>query len=303
MNFNKKYISQVELLLEIIPFVASEKCFALKGGSAINLFYQNLPRLSVDLDLVYVPTENREDAFESINASLNRIQNNLREAGYEANIQGKSDEKKIICSNHRATVKIEPNYTIRGTLIEPKLIKVSEKVQQLFGYAKMNVLVFEELYAGKICAALDRQHPRDLFDIKNLYKNYGGISEQIVSCFLVYLIGHNRPIHELLDCKIKDNFSVFEKEFRGMTDESVSYEELMKTLSCMKSDLHKKLADYKGFLLDFIRLNADFSALPFKNVQNMSAIKWKIQNLERLRQSDPHKFNFQYEKLSEYFSA
>ena len=63
MAFAEKYVAQVALLLEVIPFVAKEKCFALKGGTAINMFYQDLPRLSVDLDLVYLPRESREETF------------------------------------------------------------------------------------------------------------------------------------------------------------------------------------------------------------------------------------------------
>jgi hypothetical protein len=52
--------AQVALLVRVLPHVATETCFALKGGTAINLFVRDLPRLSVDIDLVYLPIENRE---------------------------------------------------------------------------------------------------------------------------------------------------------------------------------------------------------------------------------------------------
>ena len=55
MPFNKKYSDQVALLMSVIPAVAEESCFALKGGTAINLFIRDLPRLSVDIDLTYLP--------------------------------------------------------------------------------------------------------------------------------------------------------------------------------------------------------------------------------------------------------
>jgi len=56
------YRSQVELLLRVLPYVAKEKVFALKGGTAINLFVRDLPRLSVDIDLTYLPFEDRATA-------------------------------------------------------------------------------------------------------------------------------------------------------------------------------------------------------------------------------------------------
>ena len=298
MGLFQKYSAQVSLLLEIIPFIAKENCFALKGGSAINLFYQNLPRLSVDLDLVYLPLESREKAVAGINEVLFRLSKKFCEFGYSSIVQGSKDEKKIICSNQNATVKIEPNYTIRGTLLPPCIKSVSKKVQEQFGYAKMNVLDFPELYAGKICAALDRQHPRDLFDVRKLYEQNECISDDILNCFVVYLIGHNRPIHELLDCTMKDSKDAYEKEFLGMTDEKISYKELQETLSTLKSDLKQKLSVHKKFLLDFVRLEADFSLLPFVNAKDLPAVKWKMRNLEQLRQVDKEKFNLQHAKLA-----
>jgi hypothetical protein len=63
MSISEKYRNQVSLLLEIMPYVAKESVFALKGGSAINMFYNNIPRLSVDLDLVYLPTDEHTEAI------------------------------------------------------------------------------------------------------------------------------------------------------------------------------------------------------------------------------------------------
>ena len=49
------YYAQVRLLVRELPVVAKETCFALKGGTALNLFVRDMPRLSVDIDLAYVP--------------------------------------------------------------------------------------------------------------------------------------------------------------------------------------------------------------------------------------------------------
>lgn len=65
---NDTYKKQVELLLKTLPEVAKETCFALHGGTAINLFIRNMPRLSVDIDLTYLPIEGYETSRTNINA-------------------------------------------------------------------------------------------------------------------------------------------------------------------------------------------------------------------------------------------
>ena len=125
------YKNQVKLLVEILPYIAKEKCFALKGGTAINLFYNNLQRLSVDIDLTYIGFENRNIACQNINDAFKRIADSLNIKGYMANIQGNNIEKKIICSNKNAKIKIEPNYIIRGYIEKPEILEVCENGIQL----------------------------------------------------------------------------------------------------------------------------------------------------------------------------
>ena len=55
MAFREVYRRQVQLLIRVLPSIAEEACFALKGGTAINLFVRDMPRLSVDIDLTYLP--------------------------------------------------------------------------------------------------------------------------------------------------------------------------------------------------------------------------------------------------------
>lgn len=70
LDDNNIYRKQVQLLVRVLPLVDTEKCFALKGGTAINLFYRILPRLSVDIDLLYIPMDDRETALINIKAAL-----------------------------------------------------------------------------------------------------------------------------------------------------------------------------------------------------------------------------------------
>ncbi len=152
----KEYIRQVALLIETIPFIEKEKCFALKGGTAINLFHRDMPRLSVDIDLTYLPFDDRPTAYVNINAALDRIALTLSIAGYRTTVQGIGNEKKLIVSTQAASIKIEPNYTLRGQVYDPILLGVCGKAEREFGYAEMRVISSPELYGGKICAALDR---------------------------------------------------------------------------------------------------------------------------------------------------
>jgi len=64
------YYQQVVLLLDVLPIVGQETCFALKGGTAINLFVRNLPRLSVDIDLTYLPVQDRTTSLREVGSAL-----------------------------------------------------------------------------------------------------------------------------------------------------------------------------------------------------------------------------------------
>lgn len=75
---NTKFYKQVELLLKILPDVMKEDYFALKGGTAINMFLRNMPRLSVDIDLCYIPIEDRQTTLANINRSLNAIAQRIK---------------------------------------------------------------------------------------------------------------------------------------------------------------------------------------------------------------------------------
>jgi len=296
----EKYLKQVKLVVEVIQIVATETCFALKGGTAINLFYNNLPRLSVDIDLTYLGFETRNIACENINAALNRITERLRDKGYIAKIQGNNIEKKIICANSETTIKIEPNYIIRGYVEKPEILEVCEKVEDEFGYAEIQVISKKELYGGKICAALDRQHPRDLFDIKELIKK-NEINEELIKGFIAMLLSHDKPLHETLKPNIKNQNEIFEKQFIGMTNKIFTYEQHTETLKCLINLIKIVIVPYKQLLLDFVSLKANLRDFEIENLENLPAVKWKLKNLEKLQESNPVKFKEQYDKLASYF--
>jgi hypothetical protein len=229
---DKRYEAQVQLLLRILPHVAAEDCFALKGGTAINLFVRDLPRLSVDIDLTYVPIDEREASLIAIFAALGRIRARVMKAIPGIRIPAASHvggESKLVCLRGGANVKIEVNTTLRGVLWPTRELTVSGVVEDAFGYsATIQVVSHAELFGGKIAAALDRQHPRDLFDLWQLYE-HEGLTDEVFRGFLVALISHGRPMHELLAPNLLEQQSVFTTQFEGMTRLPFSYEDFVVT--------------------------------------------------------------------------
>lgn len=292
----EKYIKQVALLVKCLPIIAIEECFAIKGGTAINLFFMNLPRLSVDIDLVYLPIESRDTTYQNINQALERISQKLQKIGLKVT-SNRKNEQKLICSDGVSDIKIEPNYTLRGYVFEPQLMELCPKAQDLFGYAEARIISEAELWGGKICAALDRQHPRDLFDIYNLL-NTVGINSEIKNGFISLLLAGNRPLHEMLKPNFQMDEDIFDKEFAGMTDESFTFDEAKRTFLKLVENLHTILTDEdKRFLLDFVQLKANLQAADISNLDKLPGIKWKLKNLENLQNQNPEKFQEQYDKL------
>ena len=149
----ERYAAQVRLLVRLIPYVAEETDFALKGGTAINLFYRNLPRYSVDIDLIYLPIHDRAESLDAIATALERLAKRIENAiaGARATIvpSGGNQETRIIVATPEAQVKIEVSPVMRGALFPPGMMIVHEAVEGEFGFAEMPVISFEELFAGK----------------------------------------------------------------------------------------------------------------------------------------------------------
>ena len=181
------YISQADLLLQVIPHIATEKTLALKGGTAINLFLRKMPRLSVDIDLTYLPFDNRKTALTNISESLGRIRERIEKSIPDITVNKhtfEGNDVKLLVQSKKAQIKIEANTTTRGHLHPARLLQVNETVQERFKkFAAIQVVSDAELYGGKICAALDRQHPRDLFDVYLLFQE-SGYNEDVKNGFI-----------------------------------------------------------------------------------------------------------------------
>ena len=282
-----KYKAQADLLLQTIPYVAKETIFALKGGTAINLFVRSMPRLSVDIDLTYLPIDDRETALKRISDGLGRIKADLEKSISGISVTPASREGqdvKINCQVPGAQIKIEVNTTTRGSINQPGLMRVHKVVEEAFGrFAAINVVSFSELFGGKVCAALDRQHPRDLFDVRLLQDNEG-LSNDIIIGFLVALLSHMRPINEVIRPKFIDQRHAFETQFSGMADIPFSYEDFERTREQLVNDIHLKLTEKdRLFLMSFKEGTPDWEKFIVRNAKELPAINWKLQNIVRLK--------------------
>jgi len=298
MDRASTYYKQVQLLVQLLPLIAEESCFALKGGTAINLFVRDLPRLSVDIDLVYLPMNNRQEALDDITRVLARIAQRIKKVFSDVEIvesfKSKHDALRLVVSRKDIKIKIELSPVLRGTVFKPEVRNVCQKVEDEFGFAEIAVVALPDLYAGKICAALDRQHPRDLFDVKILLDS-SGLTDITRRALLVYLISHPRPIAELLSPARKDIKQLYEGEFLQMEEQHVSLEELERTRENMIQSINAGLTENeKKFLLTFKKKAPDWSLLNLEGVENLPAVNWKLINLNSMK-SD--KYEVAYKKL------
>lgn len=290
MNYSRGYVSQVELLLKILPVINMQNCFALKGGTAINLFIRDMPRLSVDIDLTYLPIEPREQFLKNLEVNLERLAENIRlkDNRYQIDKVFTKEPKqlsKLIVSDNAARIIIEPNLVLRGGVFECEQHDLCQNAQNDFlSYFPVKTLSLPDLYDGKICAALARQHPRDLFDVKILLENEG-ITESIRQAFIVYLASNSRPIHELLNPKpkLQDTRKNFEESFSGMTKIPVSYEQLIDIRFKLIELILQSLTDNeRKFLISVKEGNPIWELLPIDGINKLPGLIWKNINISKM---------------------
>jgi predicted nucleotidyltransferase component of viral defense system len=287
MAIAESYRKQVALLIRAVPFVAAEKEFALKGGTAINLFVRDLPRLSVDIDLTYVPVADRPTSLKAIDAGMKRIADAVTKGmrGVQLNAsqpKGETCTTKLILRADDAQIKIEVTPVLRGCVYEPAVKRVSPKVEEQFGFAEMPLVHFADLYAGKIMAALDRQHPRDLFDVRHLLANEG-IDDTMRKAFIVYLLSHNRPMAEVLAPQRLDISAEYKRGFEGMVDQPVTLDDLLKTREDLIKEIVGNMPDeHRRFLVSVKKGEPDWPLLGVPGAKDLPAVRWKLENLARL---------------------
>src|ERR1017187_3127926 len=272
-------------MVRMIPLVAEEACFALKGGTAINFFVRDLLRLSVDIDLTYLPVEGRTPSLDGIAAALDRIADRITRLHPEVRVHRATRPNatrtvKLVVQGSTAQVKIEPNEVTRGVIFPSEVRNLSPKAEALFEMAAaINTVSLPDLYGGKLCAALDRQHPRDLFDVK-LLLDAEGITDEIRNGFIAALLSHPRPIAEVFSPKPKDQPPAFDGHFGGMAFLPFTYDDYEATRQRLVAQLGAALtADDKALLLSFKAGEPDWKLSGMAELELMPAVQFKLANI------------------------
>ena len=292
---NNNYHKQVALLIKVIPEIALESRFALHGGTAINLFDRDMPRLSVDIDLTYIPIEDRETSFTNISVALTNIKSSIEKRLQGSRVEHKVELHKLLVSYNNAMIKIEVSQIVRGVLgaVTEKIL--CKKAQEKFDtFCSINVVPKGQLYGGKVCAAMDRQHPRDIFDVKQLLQREG-FTQEIKEGFLFRLLSSDRSIQDVLFPNLQDQRLAMTNQFAGMSEEQFTYEEYEFVRETMVKTVQASIrAADKLFILGFKDVIPDWSIY---NFETYPSIKWKLQNLEKIMTTKPAKHKELYDSL------
>jgi len=286
MDNHDRFHRQAALVVRVLPFVAHREEFALKGGTAINLFLRDLPRLSVDIDLAFLPLLPRAETLRATRHGLRRIAEEATHAipSLECGLPNPDqlDDLRLTLTLAGCRIKVEASPVMRGAVWPPETHRVTTTTEDMLGYSENQLLSFEDIFAGKMCAALDRQHPRDLFDIALLLANEG-ISRKLLRTFIVYLISHNRPMAELLAPRPVDIRQGHWDEFESMTRQPVTRNELSSAreelLASIRSGLTK---DDRDFLMSVKKRRPRWELLGLPGADELPSVRWKLLNLERM---------------------
>jgi len=293
---NSVYRQKVELLLRLLPLVMDEEVFAVHGGSAINLFVNEMPRYSVDIDLTYIPLDDREKSLKEISSHLETMASKAKRMFRGLHVIPNYGTSKLLCEYRGYQVKVEVNQTKRGIVgSELQHLPLCTKAQNEFGmYCEATIVPMTQLYGGKVAAALSRQHPRDLFDIKHMTIPMTAIREGLIFC----LLGSDRPIHESLSPKLIDQRMAMANQFEGMSDVPFSYTEFEETRERLIRDVRELLTEEdKQFLIGFERAEPVWFGYEFANLKDYPSVKWKSMNLAKLKTKNPDKLKAEAAKL------
>jgi predicted nucleotidyltransferase component of viral defense system len=298
---NNNYHKQVALLISVIPEIALDPSFALHGGTAINLFDRDMPRLSVDIDLTYVPIEDRDTSFKNISEALIKIKNRIEKRLQGSRVEHKQELHKLIVAHNDAIIKIEVSQIIRGVIgvVEEKTL--CTKAQEKFDtFCSINIVPNGQLYGGKVCAAMDRQHPRDIFDVKHLMQREG-FTKEIKEGFLYRLLSSDRSIQDVLFPNLQDQRLAMDNQFAGMSEEQFNYEEYEFVREMMVKTLQVSITEEdKSFILGFKNCIPDWSIY---NFEAYPSVNWKLRNLEKIKTTNPAKHKELYDGLKRKLDA
>jgi hypothetical protein len=282
-HWDLRYTDRLRLLVEIRPVLAQEPRFALKGGTAINLFEHDLPRLSVDIDLAWLPVHDHGEDAKLIAEALGQLADVLRARPLQLQVQTSAGEggpvTRLVASRGRARVQIETTPVMRGTVHPVRRMVVRPRVQEAFGFAEVQVLNFADLYAGKLAAALSRRIR--VTSLMSACCWLTSVRAGLWRAFLMYLTCSPKPAWEMLAPRLPLNFeTTFEAHFNGMTSEPTGVAELLESRERLVARVPQWLdAPSRALLQSVEDEKPDFNLIGLAHAAELPGVRRKLHNL------------------------
>ena len=242
-------------------------------------------RWPTHLDLCYLPLTPRDQALTDISIFLKELSKKSNDIGFKTREKKTSEghESTLYVRSNTAEVKVEINLVVRGSVEQPVLRSLVPKAVEMFERdSEMLCLDANDLFGGKICAALDRQHPRDFFDL-HMFFNHFSYTHALHQTFIVYLLSSKRPISELIKPNLLDIKPTYESHFEGMTSLDITCETLEETRNKifeMTSTFFNE--NEKEFILSFKSGEPKWDLFPIKKTQDFPSVKWKLHNIRSM---------------------
>ena len=285
--------SQMQLLVDLMPYVSED--FAPKGGTAINMFCRDLPRYSVDMDLVYLPRTDRLTAVRSMRGLLEQMrraaQNGLRGVTTSQVRGGKDATAGLLWVEVRrgeVSVKIETPVSARQTLHAPSILNAVPAAESEFGPARMKVVSFDEMYAGKVGASLGRRQLRDMFDIFHLLENEG-LTEDLFRSFLAYAVADGRPPHMILSRAWHARKLPEQKRWQELMRTTLPMDRLLAANAELRQQCENRITpQVRQFLIDVHDGAADPGVIGIPEASTWPAFLWRMRQRALFKAKKPH---------------
>lgn len=220
-GFNRDTFEKVLRLRTILDFLNTHEYMRehllLKGGTAINLTFFNLPRLSVDIDLDFVPNLTREEMVNERERLTEILKGFMSEQGYSLSEASRFSHSLdafhynyVNAAGNRDMIKIEINYSLRTHVLLPEDRKL---VTDAFGEPiKVRTVAAMEIFAAKTNALISRAAARDLYDFCNMadIKLFAGEEVLFRKCIIFYATISAKKVNKTFDTSAIDSL-VFSK--------------------------------------------------------------------------------------------
>jgi hypothetical protein len=202
-------------------------------------------------------------------------------------------------------VKVEVNPVLRGNVFGVRELDLCDVAQDELGrFVATPVVTEAELFGGKLIAALDRQHPRDLFDTRFILDTATPPTDELRLGFLAMLLSHDRPPHEVLQPREQDPTDTFARQFAGMSREPFSLNDHRRTFADLLAALPGLLPmTHRQVLASFVAGESAFELLTQSTAAGLPAVRWKLANVRQFQERDPGKHADQARRLDEVLSS